>query len=544
MSNTKFVLEATAATVLEESQSLSRSLLWQVQRKFYETQGVEAWRQGIVPHYITSNTYIAKAYTNLVFAFLRDCRAVTHNDKDGAFPGLDFSQPVYIVELGAGSGHFAYHFLKKLSSFLPQSALKDVPVQYIMTDFAERTVDYWHKHASFKPFIDAGLLDFALYDAAQPAKLSLTHSKKILTTGTIANPLVVIANYFFDSVPQDLFSVQDGKLLENLITISSPQPEPDLGAPGLLDRIDIAYKPRLPAENHYDDPNFNRILQIYQRQLSNTIFTFPSTGLRCIQDFNEMAGGRLLLLSADKGYTSEESLVSLSEPGLNLHGESFSMMVNYHAIAEYITLLGGEALLTSHRHTNLCITAFCLGKPPQGYLETRQSFREVVEDGGPDDFFTLKKGIEPHYDSLSLEQLLAYLRLSGWDANIFLGSFPTLLNHIASLSTPLRQELYRAIQQIWGMYYPIGEEGDLPFRLAMLLQAMLFYPEALEFYERSLQLYGYDASTFYNMGICHYNLREMEAGLASIERALELDPEFEAAKAMRIKFQSELSNRA
>ena len=121
---------------LEQNQRLSKSLLWRFQRNFFDRQGVEAWNQGTVPHYITSNPFIANAYAKVIFGFLRDCHAY----------GLDPSQPVYIMELGAGSGRFAYHFLKKFFEFFDRSPLKHIWVKYVMTDFAERNLEFWRSH--------------------------------------------------------------------------------------------------------------------------------------------------------------------------------------------------------------------------------------------------------------------------------------------------------------------------------------------------------------------------------------------------------------
>lgn len=48
---------------------------------------------GAVPHFITSNTFIAKAYARVIKSWIRDIR---HR--------LDMNQPLYIIELGTGSG--------------------------------------------------------------------------------------------------------------------------------------------------------------------------------------------------------------------------------------------------------------------------------------------------------------------------------------------------------------------------------------------------------------------------------------------------------
>ena len=525
--------------LLDRRRRLSRSLLWKLQRKYFERQGIEVWRQGAVPQYITSNPFTANAYARVVFGFLRDCHTAASTDDNREFPPLDFSQPVYVVELGAGSGRLACHFLKVFTGILSRSALNAVPVCYVMTDFAPWTVDYWREHPSLHPFVEAGQLDFALFDAEQPGDLSLLQSGNTLSSETVKNPLVVIANYFFDSIPQDSFTIDSGQLYENLVTLSSPQFEPNPNDPELLGRIEISYALNPVTSDYYDEPDLNRILRSYQERLTDTTILFPITALRCIRYFIELPGERLLLLSGDKGHVRENSLLNLEAPWMNIHG-SVSMLVNYHALAQYVLNRGDQVLQTSHQHTKLNVSAFLLGKHPSDYVETCQAFHEAIGRGGPDDFFVLKKGIENHYGDLTLEQLLAWLRLSGWDADILLDSVPALLDKAKSAPDSLKQELYCAIQQVWEMYYPIGEKRDLAFHLGTLLQVMAFYTQALDYYDHSLRSYGPNLSTFYNMGSCHYNLGQLEAALGCINQALEVDPAFEDARMMRVKIQSEI----
>jgi len=527
--------ELNSTFVLERSQRLSCSSLWNMQRNFFARQGIEAWRQETVPHYITCNPFVARAYTQVVFGFLRDCQVRS--------TPLDLSQPVYIVELGAGSGRFAFHFLKEFLGLFTRSVLKDIPVKYVMTDFAQQTLNYWQTHRWLQPFVEGGQLDFARFDAGHDRELTLRHCEERLSPGSVRNPLIVLANYFYDSLPQDAFYIQAGRLYESLITIASPrQEEPDLTDPDLLNRVEITYEHRPVNGDYYSDPACNLILQAYQQQLSDTALLFPCAAIRCLRDLSALSSGRLLLLSADKGYSRAEDLLGRGEPGFNVHG-SFSMMVNYHALGQYVRHQGGEVLSTARRHNSLKVCAFILGQPPSGTVETRQAYIAAVEQYGPDDFYILKKGIEKVYDTLTLPQILAYLRLSGWDANIFLGCFPTLLNRADSVSEAERQELYWAIQQVWDTYYPIGEKHDLAFFLGMLLYGMTYYSEALDYFQHSLWLYGPDASTVYNMGMCHYCLRQLEAALTCVDQALELDAAFEPARGMRIKIQVEMDRR-
>jgi hypothetical protein len=57
---------------LEDFTTFSKSHLWKLMMSFYDRQGVDSWAQGIVPHFITSNTFIAKRYSNVLRAFMRD----------------------------------------------------------------------------------------------------------------------------------------------------------------------------------------------------------------------------------------------------------------------------------------------------------------------------------------------------------------------------------------------------------------------------------------------------------------------------------------
>src|SRR5262249_12053382 len=148
----------------------------------------------------------------------------------------------------------------------------------------------------------------------------------------------------------------------------------------------------------------------------------------------------LLLLSADKGYHGAASLTDRDPPGITVHG-SFSMMVDYEPIGQWFVDHGGQALFTSRTRSSIEIAAFVLGRLPGGLVETRQAFDEAIERCGPDDFFAMKKATEKHYDAMTLEQILAWVRMAGWDANIFLGAFPAIEAALASADEEVAHEL-------------------------------------------------------------------------------------------------------
>jgi tetratricopeptide (TPR) repeat protein len=512
--------------ILGEGQRLSESILWRLQANFFEQRGVEAWRQGIVPHYITSNPFTARAYAQVVFGFLRDCQFTPDC--------LDQSQPIYIVELGTGSGRFAFHFYKKLTDLLHGSSLQDVPIKLVMTDYAQQNIDFWMSHARLQPLVEEGSLDFARFDAIHDRELALLNTGVTITPGSLKNPLVVMANYFFDSIPQDVFHVRGGQLYEGLVTIRADEANASLDNPKLLNQIEVSYEHRQTSADYYDDPTYNRILADYCDHLDNTTLLFPTVGLQCIRNLSQLTagGGNMLLLAGDKGYHREGQLAGHSDPAITLHG-SFSMMVNFHALGHYIVQQGGEALYPSHDQDSLTVPAFVLGQLPNNVAETRLAYRLAIAQFGPDDFYTLKKGVERFYFALSVSQILAHVRLSGWDANIFQGCLPALMSLAEEMSDKERSDLYTTIERVWDTFYPLGEDQDMAFNIGLLLYEMSDYIEAVNFFNYSLEFYGVNAGTSLNCGLCYYNLEQFEAALAWVDHSLSLDPDYEIAHTTR-----------
>ena len=525
--------------VLEHHQRLSRSLLWGCQRAFFERQGIEAWRQGIVPNFITSNPVIGRAYAQVVLGWMRDWCGASRGEK-GRLSAPEPGQPFYLIELGAGAGRFAFHFLEAFRRLRARSQLRDVAFQYVMTDLPERNLEFWLSHPRLQPFLEEGLLDIARFDAERDEQLVLRRSGTVLAPGTLANPLALVANYFFDSIPQDAFTLRDGVLHECLVSVASPRPEPELEAADLLERATVSFEDHPVEGACYGDAELDSILEDYRERLGDATFLFPSTALHCLRRLQRLAGDRLLLLSGDKGHASEDELRERSS-GVSLvrHGGAFSLMVNYDAIGQYFRLRDGQVLRPLHRHRSLHVAAFLLGQPPDGHGETELAYEEFLERFGPDDYSTLLKRVEQHYEEMKLEDLLAALRWSGWDAGMLMDVFPVLMDQAESASEPLRQEVCWAIQQVWETDYPLGEEEeDLAFHLGMLLYVMDRPEPAVTFFEHSLRLCAEEPGTHFNLGMCHVRLRQDERALECFERALALDAGFSQAQEMRARMQS------
>jgi Putative S-adenosyl-L-methionine-dependent methyltransferase len=485
--------------VLEHEQRLSRSLLWALQRRYFEREGVEAWRSNTVPHYVTCNPALAHAYAAVVLGYLRDLRAAS----------LDPAEPVTLLELGAGSGRFAHLFLRAFLRLHRASPLAGVRVRYVLTDFVAKNVDFLRAHDAFRPLVEEGLVDFAVLDAERDREIRLLGSGAVLGPGSLRNPPVVIANYVFDGIPHDVFAFRGGELHEGLVTVRGPGAPGDPLDPDRLARIQIDYAYRPAPLDYYGDPELDALLRDYAARFDGSTVLFPVASIRCLQHLAALAGGPFLLLSGDKGHLHDDALRGAEGPLMAIHG-SFSFSVNYHALGAWARRRGGQALVASHHHEHLGVTALLLGEHPTQHAETRLAYAEAVERAGPDELFTLRRSAHEHYGSLGLPALVALIRLCHDDPRIVRDCLPALWDLVADAPEPARRDLAELVGRVWENYYHIGEARDLPFELATLLYALGEHAGSLGLFEASLRLYGDDPRTRWNMGLCHAGLGRSE----------------------------------
>src|SRR6185312_9592042 len=262
-------------TLLETDVPLSQSLIWRLQRDFYVQRGLKAWNEDMVPSYITNNPFIAEIYAGIVAAFAQDC--LSHLQRGSS--ALSRENPMRILELGAGTGKFSYLFLRKLTALLKSNSVPVHLVRYCMTDTAENLIVEWRENDYLKEFVSSGILEFEVFQAGQQSQLK--HNV----------PLVVIANYLFDSLPQDAFSIENGALHEILVTTSAAAE----GEIQSLKNLQISYQNSAVAPQRYTDGLWNGILEQYRTRLSAATILFPTSALQTLEQLSHSSDGRMLL---------------------------------------------------------------------------------------------------------------------------------------------------------------------------------------------------------------------------------------------------------
>lgn len=166
---------------------------------------------------------------------------------------------------------FSFYVLTgcSLKALSEMKKLLDFPfknLKYVMTDFADSNFKFWlvllhsmyilthllthslirlriKDHPALKPYFDSGLLDAGKFDLLKRETVTLwkagtvlgklsyhSHPAAVIARmvdeqgpGTCKNPVVLIANYVFDTLNSDTFRVEGGELFEGLLSLGSKQ---------------------------------------------------------------------------------------------------------------------------------------------------------------------------------------------------------------------------------------------------------------------------------------------------------------------------------
>jgi hypothetical protein len=238
-------------TPLQASTPLRASALWPLQDAFYKGEGVSCWKGGRLPFFVTSNAFVASCYARTVMGFLRDWLASSPVRASSTPPPR--AACMHVLELGAGHGRLSFLVLRELLDLWALEhggAAEPPPVRFVVTDVAPWGPAFWAAHESLARFVAAGLLDFAVFDAAGGGPLRLTVSGEVLAPGSLSAPVVALANYVFDTLRADNFRCVDGALQQAHAALFSSDPADAPAAPD--EPLPPSVVPRLSAKWTYE----------------------------------------------------------------------------------------------------------------------------------------------------------------------------------------------------------------------------------------------------------------------------------------------------
>lgn len=509
----------TREVVIQQDKRFSESIYWELQRQYFDQEGIDAWVNQ-VPFYVTSNPFLANCYAMMSLRLAQEW-VRKHPES--------INEPFYVMELGTGSGRLSYYILKKIESLQEQLNLKEIKFCYVMTDFTESNLKYWQGHPQLKPYIEKDMLDFAIFDMEKDSEFTLRCRGTKISHNSIKNPLIVFANYIFDTVSHDIFTVKDGKIQESLVKLTTYAENIKDGKPIDWEEVAISYdEVDIDPTHYYGDPALDAVLEFYKNELTESHFLIPIAGIRALKNLRTLCNDRIFVISSDKGNTHIDDINHSQYPQMAFHG-SFSMMVNFHAIAKYFEFSGGKGFIQTKRsgiETAVYWSGFDLDSLPEASF----AVWENVERLSPADYFVLHRNISENFQHCKLNTLSAHLAFTDWDPHIYQKLSKQICEQITTGDKEVVDYLAAHMDKLAENFYYLPKIYDVLFDIGIFFHTIRRYKEAAKYYQMSEHYFGEQFGLIYNIALCQYNFGEMEQALVNFRRALKLNPDSQETK--------------
>jgi hypothetical protein len=491
---------------------LSRSQLYGGLRDFYSSAGPSAWRAR-VPFHVTSNAFIADAYANIIVRLVQDLLA---SDR------LERSEPLYVVELGAGHGRFGFLALQRLAVLLEDLTPEFQHVVYVMTDFASANLDHWRTDEALLPFITSGSLRFALFDANSDTVLTIAGAAEITPARPARNPLVVVANYVLDALPQDLFRRRaDGVLEEGFVRSATAAQLAAMPA----DRRQLPLSWGEVTLPRYEDPRIDRLLQPHDEPQPAT-FLVPTAAVGLIDRLAALAPAGMVMIATDapSGFMTLE-WIDVPDDGY------FHLPVNFDLIGRYARARGDSSVwrypLESLESVviTLGLEEGCL-KETEHAADTYLGTFGLATSSRQSEFLNNPKAFD------TVTAVLAVARASQWDTVVFNQAVPFFLGEIRAnkLEPGAREQLEAGVDAAMARYHPRTDPAETTFNAGLLLQELGLTAKATNLYVQSWELVGPAAPTAFNIAMCALDNDDRPNAMKFLEAAVKLDPEHVLAR--------------
>ena len=564
----------------------SDNMLWELQKNFYKDVGEEAWTQGIVPSFVSSNAFIAKCYAKVIVEFANEWFSQSVSGVEGVREP-DFEEPIYILEIGSGSGKLAYLLMNqimKLCQFFPKKH-KDpqgVPFRIVVSDVARRNLEYWFRHSKLKPLFDQGLLEAALVDGESLGDEITLSSGKVLSKATLKNPVICIANYVFNTLSHDALQVQpDGVYVASVQTKSTAAARLNINnemvdskpfeiIQGMsteweFKKVDLDLVKDANSIENRDNPEYDRkvnenglygqdallnslphqyfdlITGIYPtdkiRHLNtaeDATILIPIGGLKLLQNLTKIchdANVPVLSLVGDKGYNSFNDMAGLRNPHIAKHG-SISFMVNFHALSLYATKSGGFMLQSNNADGFKCCLIGSNKLSVRNIPMTCLAFNEWANGFNPESFSTLQRCDRDESVSPGLKHAIAMVRLASNDADVFHKFKSTVIDKVGALKTSesVRKDLRKTLRGVLENYYPLQPKRDVNFEVARVYMGLKDYRTSIRLFDASTEHCGEHHVTYHNQGICFFYLEDYENAIEKFEESLAQNDSYHEAR--------------
>ncbi len=475
------------------------------------------------------------------------------------------SKTFRIIELGAGDGQFSFMMLHLLEKKLSENGFIDnntteFSYQYLLHDDNLHNLEFCLGHPKMEAYIKAGIVDGICGNISNEGPLTTMIKEACITH--FDTPVVVISNNLFSRLKQDLFYIRFGQLhdtrikklsrLQSLYALAEERwnfeqenvdtnrensdskdghvKAPNIDEIELIQNAILEEQHELPRHQYDWDPidkpqwlneKQQRLALYYRDLLDHTHLLLPTAALTIIDRLTEKSE-QLLLLSSDKGIFLEQEVREQALPYIDENNPA-SLPVNYHALNTYIHQLGGYSWCHRPRSNGLIHCAALIGSETTSLQKCAHHIQNHIYHYSPEDANSVIQSITPIAHTLNIEQMLAFIKLSHYDAKIVELFLPILSDSALAFDNQQRLNLSNALTEVWQAYYPTGNGQDICFDIAIAAINISHWPLAIDALHTHQSIYGVSTQAIHNLALCYYEIGELEYALKLTQYAEELE---------------------
>lgn len=506
--------------IVQKFTRFDESIIWSLLHRFYMEAGPEAWSNKIVPQRSTSNAFCADTYASVVATFFKELMAEGN------------SQPPIVIELGGGSGRFAWQFLNRLFNYHFSDDDPCPQFTYLLTDGSTKNIEGWKQKDRFSPLIDSGVLEFAeLLIEADP--VIRTDKGDIKPADLADRPVIIIANYLFDSIASNMFRMREHQIEQVFIQTESTErkflKKPITSFETITDRFQSRPIKDVPTGH----PIIDGAIQRYSELPGDFHVVVPQICLEFVEKFLDRKTP-LLLLAGDLAY-SDPSEFELESP--LIFDTYFAHYTNLHIFGELFKAYGGAMQSQRHKDANFSCSLFSLPGKKQwkdlSLSRTRETALALLKDFNPYDAHEIIELIEETAEDMSIRQSMALIRFSKFDPDVAAACIPHLLYNIEQGEEEIdRPQLYETFMEAYRAYFPDGSETHFDCGIAELFMRLGYHAQALQLIDHSIREFGENASRLFSMALAYLNLGDAGKAEVIVRKAAKLDPQFAPAQRM------------
>ena len=500
--------------ILQEMTPVNQSMAWRLLENFYTQAGPSAWSEDIVPQGSTANCYTADTYARMAAAFLRD------------LDRLEGERPL-IIELGGGNGRCAWQFLNRLKNYHDSEDTPLPAFTYLLTDAATRNLETWKQQPRFKHLVDEGTLEFAIL-RVDDTPIIQTEKGDVHPSDFANRPVLIIANYLFDSIPSNMLHVKEGKLHQVLMSLETTEADFLKQPLKSFESVEEKFSSQVIASPHTGDELLDQILVNYQDLEDEFYVVVPEVGFKFLRTFLDRQAP-LMMIAGDLAYSDPDEF-DVESPFI--FKSYFAHYTNFHIFSELFRHYKGHVQFQRHRDPDFSSAAFLIPGTAHETVnavlpQTRAEAQTCLQEFNPYDAHELTEMISETLEEASFRQVLAWLRFSKFDPEVATACLPLLFEELQQgQDDPDQGQLYESYMEAYQAFFPDGSPVTFDYAIAQLCLALKLNTEALDLLEDSLGEFGPTAARLYVYALVLVRLERLEDAKAALQEALSQDANY------------------